>query len=74
MPTEFVYSTDPHPIKPNKKYRDDDANFIPNLNIMADPRVVRGSTFANAKTLALARKNDGKMTRTKIGCYEKFHA
>mmetsp|Transcript_5544 Transcript_5544/g.5703 ORF Transcript_5544/g.5703 Transcript_5544/m.5703 type:complete len:439 (+) Transcript_5544:53-1369(+) len=48
MPTNniFSYSSNPLPIKPNKKkYKDDEAN----LTLMSDPRVVRGMVSTSLK-------------------------
>ena len=62
MPTEdsFQYLSNPQPapLKSKKgKYRDD--STVP-LNIMADPRVVRGSTTVLAKKIALASSYESR--------------
>lgn len=48
----FSYSTTPQPLKPftKKKYKDD--KKIENLNILSDPRVVKGSTLAAARKIS----------------------
>ena len=58
MPTEdpsYHYSSNPQPIKGKKsKYRE---NEVP-LNMMSDPRVIRGSTTVLAKKLTAAKDSD----------------
>jgi len=58
MPTEdpsYHYSSNPQPIKGKKsKYRE---NEVP-LNIMSDPRVIRGSTTVLAKKLTAAKDSE----------------
>jgi hypothetical protein len=64
MPLEFQYSSAPLPIKPKKapKYRNEEEGVT--LNLMSDPRVVRGSTFANARQLML-NKSSRTQSQTK---------
>ena len=62
MPTDdsfqYLSTPQPAPVKSKKgKYRDDSA--VP-LNIMADPRVVRGSTTVLAKKIAQASSNENR--------------
>lgn len=61
MPTEYSYSSTPQPVKPTKKYRNEEEGVT--LTLMADPRVVRGSTFANARQMTLARKTAPPLTK-----------
>ena len=42
MPITFNYSSNPQPIKPGKKYRNNNDGL--SLSLMSDPRVVRGNT------------------------------
>lgn len=64
MPTEdpsYHYSSNPQPIKGKKsKYRE---NEVP-LNIMSDPRVIRGSTTVLAKKLTAAKESEGNNSTT----------
>ena len=60
MPTEYSYSSAPQPIKPAKKYRNEEEGVT--LTMMSDPRVVRGSTLANARQMSLAEKVVKKKT------------
>lgn len=45
---EFSYTSEPHaaPVKSKTKYRDENDDESGNGNLMSDPRVVRGSTYA----------------------------
>jgi len=58
MPAEplFQYSTAPQPLKPKKKYREDDGHFT----LMSDPRVMRGSNFS---TLGKTKRGPEKPTQ-----------
>lgn len=58
---KFTYSSQPHaaPVKKRTKYRDSDEDDgkISSLNMMNDPRVVRGNTYA-AKVLTTSVKKE----------------
>lgn len=58
MPAEpaFQYSAAPQPLKPKKKYREDEAH----LTLMSDPRVMRGSNFS---TLGKTKNAPEKITQ-----------
>ena len=59
---EFSYTSEPHaaPVKAKGKYRDDDATSADGAgNLMSDPRVVRGSTYAAKVTT----QDDRKMSK-----------
>ena len=45
---EFSYTSEPHaaPVKAKGKYRDENNPGDDPMNLMSDPRVVRGSTYA----------------------------
>eukprot|EP01035_Chromulina_nebulosa_P019640 gene19640-25551_t len=52
----FTYSSTPQPIRPKSKYRND-SNSIPVVNLMSDPRVIRGSAATKAKSTIEQAKN-----------------
>lgn len=64
----FSYKSEPQPIRPSKsgkkKYRDDD--YGDSFNMMADPRIMRGSTIALARQLAISKKAEGTKGSTSI--------
>lgn len=55
MPTEYLYSTAPQAVKPSKKSKAD-VDSVP-LQMLADPRVVKGNTHSLARQVALANKS-----------------
>jgi hypothetical protein len=58
MPTEYQYSAPPQPLKPNKKYRpenEDTTGSVP-LNMLSDPRVIKGNTHALARQMAITKQ------------------
>ena len=55
----FSYSSAPQPIKPGKKYRNEDG---PSLTLMSDPRVVRGTTNITQPTLRTSSTANGAAT------------
>lgn len=64
MPTNniFSYSSNPLPIKPNKKkYKDDEAN----LTLMSDPRVIRGMVSTSLKK-PINNNNNNNNTNNEI--------
>jgi len=68
MQEKFSYSTQPHaaPVKRKAKYREDAEPEIPSVaNVMADPRIVRGNTYA-AKVMTSSLKREQEALR-----YEK---
>lgn len=60
----FNYSSQPHPVKAkgSKKYRDADVL----LNMMSDPRVLRGNTHALTKKVSASRSAEFSSTKETI--------
>ena len=61
MQEKFSYSTQPHaaPVKRRPKYREEADGGPDTLNLMNDPRIVRGNTFAaKVMTNSLKREQD----------------
>jgi len=66
MQEKFSYSTQPHaaPVKRRPKYREEANEGDGALNIMYDPRIVRGNTFAaKVMTNSLKREQDELKTQ-----------
>ena len=57
--TVFSYSSAPQPIRPGKKYRNEDGV---SLTLMSDPRVIRGSTNSAPATLKKSSTANGIAT------------
>ena len=52
----FSYSSAPQPIRPGKKYRNEEG---PSLTLMSDPRVIRGTTNLNTAMLKKSSTTKG---------------
>lgn len=66
---EFSYTSEPHaaPVKAKGKYRDENNAEEASANLMSDPRVVRGSTYAAKVTTMSDTKNSKAPRRMRRG-------
>lgn len=60
----FSYSTAPQPIRPGKKYRTDEGGL--SLNLMSDPRVIRGMTNVIPPGLSKLSASKGSTGKGKV--------
>ena len=67
MPTEatFSYSSVPQPLRPRKKYRNEEEEA--SFTLMSDPRVIRGNTYSMARSIATINKTRTAESTDKSG-------